>query len=370
MSSTAYGVFYYSYIPQINLERVLYLQYDASGQHHYPHATVALDNAALISQQAYDVELILDLPRTQTNLDAGNFMLDLSLLAPKSMPDVVSNWVGNTTLQDVLHRSRRPAILPYTSPVLSLAHTLVHLPWHLLNIRDLDRSRLAVPMFEMLAFARGTRNIPTHARLEIQSTKILQVYDAMLVFRAKFQGTRYLVYNYRVVSFLLFTMLFYAISFSSLVLGWAFFSRQFASLEDPLGGKKLIKQEADGKGRIKDEREQGKIKAEDETDSQGGLSLSNVSDTPVQYPTGRGRPTLAYLGRRDAPETRQAAGDGLRRGEAADDEDEGDLVEEEDQEEEQVRGRAFDSGIGTSMESEQTGTSGVRRRKSSRTLGR
>ncbi|KAK5260185.1 hypothetical protein LTR40_004621, partial [Exophiala xenobiotica] len=79
ISSTTFGFFYYKYIPQINLERVLYLQY---GPEQHPYATTALDTSALISQQAYDVELVLDMPRTPTNLEAGNFMLDLSLLGP------------------------------------------------------------------------------------------------------------------------------------------------------------------------------------------------------------------------------------------------------------------------------------------------
>ncbi|OQV07015.1 hypothetical protein CLAIMM_11508 [Cladophialophora immunda] len=352
LSSTAYAFFYYNYIPQISLERVLYLQY---GTDFPPHATAELDTNALVSQQAYNVELILDMPRTPTNLQAGNFMLDLSLLGSKSVPDAVSS------------------------------HTVLHLPWHLLNLRDLDRSRLVVPMFEMLVFPRGARNVPTHARLELQASSVLQVYDVKLAFRAKFQGMRYWIYNYRATAFVLFTALFYGVSVTSMALGWAVISHMLSGGGE---GQKRIKMEgregvpATGTP-IKTEHESSsgaatKIKTEDEAESSGphgvggGLSLSNISDTPTQFPTGRGRPPLSYSGRPGSEaEARvhvEAEEDRLRRpmgpGEAADDEDEGDFDEEE------IRGRRVegDSGIGTSMESEHAGL-GVVRRRSSRGLG-
>jgi seipin len=309
------------------------------------------------------------MPRTPTNLDAGNFMLDLALLAPKAVPDVLAGWLSNTTLQDVLHRSRRPAILPYSSPILSLSHKALHLPWHLMNLRDLDRSRLVVPMFEMLSYGRGQRNVPTHARLELQSESVLQVYDARLVFRAQFQGLRYLVYTYRVTFYLLFTTLFYLVSVGTMLLGWAVISHIRSSGSDD--GRAVKYTGAKGSTSVKTEGEPfsatTKIKTEDDTESSGpgGLSMANVSDTPVQYPTGRNQPPLSYAGRSgsgDAANAASAEEERLRTplgaDEAADDEDEADVP----QEEEEIRGRPFDSGIGTSMESEHTSRGLVRRR--------
>ncbi|KAH0848197.1 hypothetical protein FOPE_02304 [Fonsecaea pedrosoi] len=381
LSSTAYAFFYYNYIPQISLERVLYLQY---GTDFPPYATAALDTNALVSQQAYNVELILDMPRTPTNLQAGNFMLDLSLLGSKGVPDAVSSWLGNITVENVLHHSRRPAILPYASPILSLSHTVLHLPWHLLNFRDLDRSRLVVPMFEMLVFPRGARNVPTHARLEVQASSVLQVYDAKLAFRAKFQGMRYLIYNYRVTSFVVFTALFYGVSVTSMALGWALISHLLSGSGARQGRIKMEGRDGTTTSTpIKTEQGSSsgaataKIKTEDEAESSGpfggggGLSLSNISDTPTQFPTGRGRPPLSYPGRApsqtEGRENVEAEEDRLRRpmgpDEAADDEDEGEFEGSE------LRGRRLegDSGIGTSMESEHAG-SGVVRKRSSRSL--
>ncbi|ETI26017.1 hypothetical protein G647_02794 [Cladophialophora carrionii CBS 160.54] len=464
VSSSAYAFFYYNYIPQINLERTLYLQYGGAGaragaghDHEHPYAIVALDTTALIANQAYDVSLILEMPRCATNLNAGNFMLDLSLLggdpddAPHAKPpagDVSSSSpppppLDTSTMirsDDVLHRSRRPAILPFASPVPALTRTLVYLPFHILGMRDSDRSTLVVPMFEMLVFDRrrshggstGRRMgnvIPTHAKVEVQSRETLRVYSARLVFRAQFQGLRYVVYNYRGVSFVVFSALFYTVAVTSMLLGWGLMAHFWSKLKistqpdtkrSLLAGEgKKIKREAEDEEpeqrRIKAEDDSGggvtKIKTEDEdpdSSPHGGLSMSNLSDTPAQYPTRRGRPPLTYSGRLSsgsgsgtrthAAEVVGGRGGGgggggggddaeeeeeeehLRRpmgvDEAADDEDEGDHDQDQGdgrQEDQEIRGRAFDSGIGTSMESEQAGSAGratVVRRRSSRGTGK
>ncbi|KAK5061273.1 hypothetical protein LTR84_007815 [Exophiala bonariae] len=351
ISSTAYGFFYYNYIPQINLERVLYLQYGDHGLH--PHATTDLDTSALIPQQAYDIDLMLDMPRTPVNLDAGNFMLDLSLLGTgtnaKNIPDPLFSWLTNITADNVLHHSRRPAILPYASPVVSLSHTFLHLPWHLLNFRDLDSSHLVVPMFELLSFPRGSRNVPSHARLELQSTSLLQVYSAKLVFRAKFQGLRYLIYNYRVTAFAIFTTLFYTISITTMAFAWALISSFLAAGKDDEWQPKQINQGSEVK----------QIKTDQESDT-GTKIKTEEDDTEPATPKTLDETPLSAISRdadNDDAITQQVGAD-----EVADDEDdEGDSQE--------IRGRSFhpDSGIGTSMESEHT-TSGLLRRRSSRGL--
>lgn len=291
-------------------------------------------------------------------------MLDLSLLGPginaRNMPDAVSSWLANISTENVHYHSRRPAILPYSSPILSLSRTLLYLPWHFLNLRDLDSSHLVVPMFELLSFPRGSRNIPTHARLELQSDSVLQVYNVKVAFRAKFQGIRYLVYNYRIAAFVVFTATFYMVSVTSMALAWALISMLFSSTGRETV-RKTIKQEDSIKSEP-DTTSTPKVKTEEETDtSMHGLSLSNLSDTAAQFPTGRGQMPLAFPGRVASANTGpDNAAEDLTRpmgpDEAADDEDE----------EWEIRGRPFegDSGIGTSMESEHPSSSAVRRRTS------
>jgi len=46
-----------------------------------PWGIVYLGNS-LASDQPYDITVHLDLPRSPTNLHAGNFMLDMALLSP------------------------------------------------------------------------------------------------------------------------------------------------------------------------------------------------------------------------------------------------------------------------------------------------
>jgi hypothetical protein len=379
ISSTAYGFFYYNYVPQINLERVIYLQYGGGGGAH-PHATTALDTTALISQQAYDVDLILDMPRTPTNLQAGNFMLDLALLgspaATTPLAQSVSALLANITTpqMSVLYHSRRPAILPYSSPIVSLSRTFLHLPWHLLGVEDLDSTRLVVPMFEMLAFPRGGKNIPTHARVELQSTTggssttsgggALQVYAARLSFQAKFQGMRYLIYKYRLTAFVLFTALFYSVSVTSMVLAWAVISTalSYSAAAGKEEGKMVKHDDTDEK--VKPEPNASKVKTEEEdTEGGRGFSLSNLSDTATQFPTARNQMPLRFPGRLSSQNGEEDLGLTRPIGpEAADDEGEDDGPKGE---EGAPRRFDADSGIGTSMESEHA-PSGIVRRRSSR----
>lgn len=135
-----------------------------------------------------------------------------------------------------LRRSSRPAILPYSSRLTQLAHTLSHLPFHIFSLHDLDSTTLHIPMFEDLEFKRGKQNIPTHIELELRSQPAaafvqspsnptpqlpLQVYSAKVSFQVRFHGFRYWIYNYRVLAFVIFTSLFYAVSISSLAIAWA-----------------------------------------------------------------------------------------------------------------------------------------------------
>ncbi|KIV96973.1 hypothetical protein PV10_00783 [Exophiala mesophila] len=380
ISSTAYGFFYYNYIPQIDLERVLYLQY---GTGHSPYAVVELDTSALISQQAYDVELVLDMPRTVNNLDAGNFMLDLSLLGPgvnvKNVPDPVSSWLANITDNNVLYHSRRPAILPYSSPLVSLSHTVLHLPWHLMNFRDLDSSRLQIPMFELLTFPRGSRNVPTHARLQVQATTSLQVYHSKLTFRAKFQGLRYLIYNYRLTAFAIFTTLFYSVSLTTMAVAWAVISSLMTNVTDKPGGGLLI-----GGGRgggrggllLKDENSLSQDpsgKSEHDSDSTQKRRRIKTEDEAESWISSFPGMTTAAPPPEDAPSAVKTEFEPPQSQQPPLSASQGEIADDEDDDDEEImfeqRGRAFeaDSGIGTSMESEHT-RSGLTRRRSSRSV--
>ena len=149
----------------------------------HPLGVVAL-GADLVSRQAYDITVNLNLPRTPSNIAAGNFMLDLSLLSVAS-----NNPLNTNAVSEVLAHSLRPAILTYASPIVDTASKVSQLPWYLLGWRK-EAERLEVSMMEGVEFARGWRNVPRGLRLEIQSTQPLQIYDATVKFVAKLSGLR------------------------------------------------------------------------------------------------------------------------------------------------------------------------------------
>lgn len=366
ISATAYTLFYYNYVPQLGLEATLHLQF---GDAPYPHAATSLESSALSSQQPYDISLELHMPRTPNNLAAGNFMLDLSLLSRPSSP--ISSPTLGVALPNVsttLAHSRRPAILPYQSPLLSITHNIIALPWHTLGLKDLDADILSVSMFELISFPRGWRNVPAAVRLEIQSDETLQVYNVKVVFRARFEGLRYILYNYRILSFLVFTSCFYMVSLATTSIAWLLTSSFLGS--NPTHGPdehKKIKQE-----RAETGVSNGHINGEPQSDHSSdeiGLSASNISDTATTFPTlGRQMPVRYPVHRpsdsgagssmassradvkREPEEERVMEFTSIEPltatgpSEAADDEDE-----------DEARGRDpgdRDSGIGTSMESE------------------
>ena len=247
LSTVAYMFLYYSYIPQINLSHTIYFQYGA-GSH--PFAITPLDPSALVSQQPYDVSVHLHLPNTPTNLNAGNFMLDLALLTTPANPisSTTTSLLPNATTPGpytVLATSRRPAILPFSSPILSLTSTFINLPWHLLSFRDLDSTHLTIPMFERTSFARGSsaQNVPRAIRVELQSDHILQVYTAKVEFVARFEGLRYILYNYRIICYLLFSTIFYTVTIASMATAWLVFSASFSRPLDTKPDQRRIKVE-------------------------------------------------------------------------------------------------------------------------------
>ncbi|RAL15561.1 seipin [Aspergillus homomorphus CBS 101889] len=211
ISSGAYAVFYYKFIPQVGLERIVHLQF---GDGH-PWGAASLDSG-LISLQKYDVQVELELPRTPSNVAAGNFMLDLSLYSSPS----TSAETGLNTSTSLLSQSRRPAILTYASPLVDTASKLVLMPFYVSGWNR-EAEKLQVNMFEKVQFPRGRRNVPSSLRLEIHSAEKMQVYRARVMFKATFTGLRWTMYNWRLTSFVIFGFMFWSVSMVTGGMVWA-----------------------------------------------------------------------------------------------------------------------------------------------------
>jgi seipin len=370
LAVVAYGLFYFNYVPQIGIERVIHLQYGyclpisqrlrdrqltTSSDGPHPYGITCLESS-LISQQAYDVSLTLHVPRSPSNLETGNFMLALTLLSPNHNPSLPPTASPPSTLEPeaILFTSRRPTLLPYTSPLISLSSRLVSLPLYILGLKS-ESELLSIPMAELLSFPKGWKNIPAYAMLELRAGQNIQVYDVRVSFKARFSGIRWVMYQHRFLAFVGFTGLFWGAECVSAVLAWVVIQRVFAPKEE----QSLVKVEEEEKG-------DKVVKEEENTDEDPDLS-----DTPRTFPTSYWRqPPLRYEPKIKDKEyvLEETAIQPLDA--EADDEDEDD--EEEIEEEEEVgeeeegstgsRGRSnIDSGIGTSF-SEGVDRGGVTRR--------
>ncbi|KAF6239055.1 hypothetical protein HO173_002927 [Letharia columbiana] len=309
VSSVAYTLFYYNYVPQNSVERVVHLQFgcvclrgvswaevlvdtDANTdtvecRDGHPHGTAHL-STSLTSLQPYDITLSLHLPRTPSNLAAGNFMLDLSLLGPSTtgtpssiLPSSLSSTTNTTT---TIARSRRPAILTYTSAVVETANTLSGLPWYILGWKS-ESEVLSVSMFEGVEFAKGWANVPQSVRVVVEADEKMQFYEVGVRIIAKLGGLRWVLYHHRVLSFLFFTTAFWSSSMISMALAW------FA-ISTYLGSPTTVKTEPETNGTIF-KRERSDSDAFDPT------SMEDLSDTSRTFPTlGRQIP-LHFTGRKD-----------------------------------------------------------------------
>ncbi|KAI9751179.1 MAG: hypothetical protein M1815_001329 [Lichina confinis] len=331
----SYGVFYTTYVPQVNVQRVVHLQF---GQGH-PHGVAPLDDT-LVSKQAYDVIVHLDLPRSPPNIAAGNFMVDFKLLA--RLPPA-SN--GSLDDSDVLVRSRRPTLLTYNSPFVNWVLVTASVPWILLGWRREDE-QLHVPVLEELTLSPGSRTMPKALRLELEADQKLMVYKAHVEFVARFSGLRGMMYNHRIISLVVFSVMFYFTSLVSAVGAWTLFWTYFPSRPT---GEDIRAPSAATDSEV--------VFADSSRRRESDPESPALSDTPRVFPTLSGARRLQYL------PTPRATPD-LDEGEVIRSTESHPPVEADDEGEttgDAHGGRRLDSGIGTSMEDEPANTTQRRR---------
>lgn len=254
-----------------------------------PWGIVSLKNS-LVPDQTYDIVVHLDLPRSPKNLHAGNFMLDMALLSPairkneyeaaaaKGYPSKIM-----PVDEDILYRSRRPAILTYNSYLVDAAQRLAGLPWYILGWRR-EAETLEIIMAEGLSFPRGRRNVPESILLEMRHGEEninIQVYEATVKIRARFSGLRWLMYNHRIFSFFVFTTSFWGAEMMFAVMSWLLLSSRSKPVQD--SSKVDSKIEGSDNTSIKTERN------EEDTDD------LDLSDTPRSFPTFGRQAPLRYI---------------------------------------------------------------------------
>ncbi|KAK2809619.1 hypothetical protein FQN50_003676 [Emmonsiellopsis sp. PD_5] len=267
VSVLAYILFYYNYIPQIGLERQVHLQF---GDGH-PYGTASL-GSSLVSAQQYDVSVSLHLPRTPSNLAAGNFMLDLSLYSqPSSSSSQPATTEPILPSKDLIVRSRRPAILTYASSLVDTGRRISRMPFYVFGWKR-EAERVKVVMMERVEFAKGRGkegNIPAQLRLEIQSPERMQVYSAVVRFDARFSGLRWIMYNWRILSFVIFTSTFWFVSMICTSSVWIALANQEEPIIPTIARKPKLEAEEEGDASDSSIKEE----SEDEGHDSSRLSL-------------------------------------------------------------------------------------------------
>ncbi|KAI0532115.1 putative adipose-regulatory protein-domain-containing protein [Xylaria digitata] len=218
IASLAYPVFYYNYVPKKLITVPIHLQYNV-GLNPYGIISLCPD---LMLEQAYDVSIDLTLPRSPANLGRGNFMV--ALYALKSAPDnpafVYSTFedpYSHVTQDNVVFSSRRPALIPYEDPLVSMASRVLFLLYHILFAHTSETVTLSIPMGELVRF-KGV--LPLSVLVDVQAGQTLQVYSSTITLVARLTGMRWFMYNYRILSFMVCTMIFWLAEMISMGLAW------------------------------------------------------------------------------------------------------------------------------------------------------
>ncbi|KAK7742293.1 hypothetical protein SLS53_004437 [Cytospora paraplurivora] len=361
LACVGYLAFYHEYLPDQVFSVPVHLQY---GYELNPYGVASLADANFKEYQAYDISVTLNVPNSPTNLAKGNFMLALHLLddkAPSTAEKIISAATGAQPTgaqprpaatpaprsaldgRNVLYTSTRPAILPYTDPLVTVAKRILLLGYHIF-VPTSETTKLVVPMVEHLEFRSGAPRglMPTSLVLDVQAGQTLQVYSVFVTVTARLGGLRWFMHTWWITSFLLGTSFFWLVEVISLLstalaakLVWGLV---FGGGETPPAVK---------------EEQQPKVKREGEGRGK------KLEDVPMTFPTSSGQPPLRY-----DPEPSGHGSDVEAdfapqpdRGGEADVEDE--EIYEELEDDPQLR----DSGIGTSY-SERDGSGSLRRRTS------
>ncbi|KAH6605859.1 sh3 domain-containing [Trichoderma cornu-damae] len=355
LAAVASVLFFQNFVPDQFVTTPVHLQY---GEPHgvianlylsrlssNPYGVAALAVPMLKSQQDYDISVTLSMPPSPPNVERGNFMVSLYLLDSKNSDALAvsarefANGQADFGQSSVRFTSRRTALLPYVDPVVSLASRVLFLLYHLI-VPTAQTCVMKIPVAERVIFPTDSA-IPSWAYVEVEAGQGIQIYSASLTMTAQLSGLRWLMFHHRLLTFITFTMLFWACELAFMSVAWAVFSSLMGS--------------SSGRLEPKAPRGQRRSTTEGPTDS-GGLDESDdgddAGDYPQQFPTYGKHPALKREPDvKDEEERKQPLHEIPVAGEEADDEG-------EDVEEKSPR----DSGVGTSYSGE--GSSSVRQRTS------
>jgi len=180
--------------------------------------------------------------------------------------------------------------MPWRSPIARTAHTLLRLPLLLLLPNTKEEEAVRVVLLENVVFDEPAR----HAVISLESRSRLDVYEARVEFYAKLAGIRWIMWRWRILSFLLGSGLFFAVEvLATGVVWWAVYG-WFAGSGAPAGSgegrypedeDEAVEEEGDGADRADDlgftTPESLEADDEDDEDDDEVLLKSDVGDSGI-----------------------------------------------------------------------------------------
>ncbi|PHH89697.1 hypothetical protein CDD83_5478 [Cordyceps sp. RAO-2017] len=340
LAAIATGLFFQNFVPDHLVKIPVHLQY-GSGPN--PYGVSSLKSPPMIkSQQAYDISVVLSIPRSPANVARGNFMVSLHLLGAEASAKLEADARAFSHMHDsfgshpVIFSSRRSALVPYIDPMVSVAKRLILLLFHII-IPSSQTCTLKIDLAERLAFPKDSL-LPASAYIEVEAGQEIQIYSAALTMTAQLSGLRWLMFYYRLPTYLAFTFVFWLCELLFMSLAWAAWAAVVTTDSAP-----------SRKGRD----------AFDDKHIDDDKNQDDSSDYPHNFPTyGRQRPLKHEPGvkEEDNEEGKEYIYDIPVAGAEADDEDEPDVDEGSSGR------RRHDSGLGTSYS--EKGSGSMRRRTS------
>jgi len=180
--------------------------------------------------------------------------------------------------------------MPWRSPIARTAHTLLRLPLLLLLPNTKEEEAVRVVLLENVVFDEPAQ----HAVVSLESRSRLDVYEARVEFYAKLAGIRWIMWRWRVLSFLLGSGLFFAVEVLATVIVWWAVYGWFAGSGAPAasdGGRypededETMEEEGDGVGGADDlgftTPESLEADDEDDEDDDEVLLKSDVGDSGI-----------------------------------------------------------------------------------------
>ena len=131
---------------------------------------------------------------------------------------------GNTK---VLFMSRRPALMPYVDPVVSLTSRVLFMAYHLFSSQS-QKHQLTIGLAERVAFPKESV-LPASAYVEVEAGQDIQIYSTELIMTAQLRGLRWLMVHYRLLTYVVFTMLFWFFEVLFMSAAWTLYSSSVSS---------------------------------------------------------------------------------------------------------------------------------------------